>query len=136
MPTSKRAELPCQLNRGLQPFQYLQGEPSREKTRDERIFDTYAEMYDAWFEDREQIPAGRLAEIAFVDLERDPVGTLQTIYSALGLPGFDTMAPRIHAAVDALSGYKKNTYPPLSAADRARVVSRWGRSFTAWGYAH
>ena len=41
---------------------------------DDRILGVYTEMYDAYFEQRGLIPEGRLCEVGFEDLERDPVG--------------------------------------------------------------
>ena len=45
-------------------------------------------MYDRFFAERPLIPAGRYHEIAFEDLERDPVGQLREIYAKLDLPDF------------------------------------------------
>ena len=40
-------------------------------------------MYDAFFEERGLIPEGRLCEVGFEDLERDPVGVVGSVYEAL-----------------------------------------------------
>ena len=67
----------------------------------------YTEMYDAFFEERGLIPEGRLCEVGFEDLERDPVGVVGSVYEALrpaglrgrpappgGLPRLDRRLPQ------------------------------------------
>ena len=44
------------------------------------VLDTYRTMYDAYFADRELVPPGQLIEIAYEDLDRDPLGQLRAIY--------------------------------------------------------
>ena len=73
--------------RAVQPIFRLQECPVPDG--DERILSVYTEMYDAYFEQRGLIPTGRLYEIGFEDLERNPVAALGSIYESLGLTGFD-----------------------------------------------
>ncbi|HYV32407.1 MAG TPA: sulfotransferase, partial [Candidatus Binatia bacterium] len=54
----------------------------------ERALRQWREMYDAYFAEKHLIPAGNLHEIAFADLERDPIGELRRMYAALRLPPF------------------------------------------------
>ncbi len=80
------------LIRAVQPVFRLQEGPVPDG--DDRILSVYTELYDAFFEERGLIPEGRFCEVAFDDLERDPVGVVGSIYESLGLPGFeDAPAP-------------------------------------------
>lgn len=115
-------------------FQHLQVPPQDQDGIDARILSMYTDLYDAWFEDRGRIPAGRLVEIAFTELETDAVGTLRRVYDGLGMPGFDALAPKVAAEVARLGGYQKTRHPRLTPAERATVAERWARSFSAWGY--
>jgi hypothetical protein len=101
---------------------------------DDGILARYTALYGAYFEDRRLIPAGRLHELRFESLERDPVGEMESLYQALGFPGFDEFRPRLQAYVDALAGYRKNTFAALNEADRARVASAWRRGFQEFDY--
>ena len=91
-------------------------------------------MYEAFFEERELIPTGRLVEISFEELERDPLAQLRIIYQRLQLPAFDAVEPAVQAYVASLAGYQKNVFPPLPDPLRKRIISSWQRCFDAWGY--
>ena len=101
---------------------------------DERILHRYTEMHDALFDDLPRIPEGRFHEIAFADLERDPVGQVRTTYERLDLAGFAAVEPRLAHYVATLGDYEKNHFSPLSDAWRSRVAHEWRRSFDRWGY--
>lgn len=101
---------------------------------DDRILRVYREMYGAYFEQRGLIPAGRICEIRYEDLDRDPIGQVESIYSALSLGDFEAIRPRLQAYVASLGGYARNRHDELSEPDRRRVAAAWGRCFDEWGY--
>ena len=81
------------------------------------------------------IPAGQLVEIAYEDLERDPIGQLEIIYEALSLGGFDAgPSRRWNRSWPRSQGYKKNRHPRLDDATREKVAAAWSRNFEVWGY--
>ena len=94
----------------------------------------YQMMHDAYFDERDAIPESRIHEMAFHDLERDPIGQVRGIYEQLALPGFDELQPRLERYVDSLASYRKNRYAPLDAETKRRVHDSWHRSFEAWDY--
>jgi len=98
------------------------------------VLDRYVELYDAFFEERHLIPSGRFHEMAYEELEQDPAGELRRMYQALGLGGFEVLAPRLQTYLDTIRGYQKNLHGELPEALRATVRQRWGRSFEEWGY--
>lgn len=51
-------------------------------------------------------------EVRFAELERDPLGTLRSIYSSLSLGGFDGMQPLFERYIGGLemSGFRKNAH--------------------------
>lgn len=101
---------------------------------DGRIIRRYVVMHDALFRDQVHIPKGRFHDVRFEDLERGPEHTMERLYEALGLEGFDALRPRLRAYLAPLAGYEKNVFPPLERSLRARIASAWGRWFDAWGY--
>jgi hypothetical protein len=101
---------------------------------DEAVIRRYQVMHEAYFAERHLIPEGRFHEVAFEELEADPIGQVRQVYERLALPGFDVLQPRLQAYVDSLSTYRKNDYPPLPPLLRSRISQAWRRNFEEWGY--
>ena len=94
----------------------------------------YLTMYDAFFRDRDLIPAGRFHEVAYEELDRDPVREIARLYKALELPSFTEVEPALRKYVGSLDGYRKNVNPPLPEAVREEIHRSWRKSFESWGY--
>jgi hypothetical protein len=112
---------------------YLQ-RPDRSKLPDE-ILARYRTVFAALFRDVPLIPAGQFHEIAFTDLERDPVGEIERTYAALDLGATTQLKPKLETYLAGLRNYEKNTFAPLDDATRARVREAAAASFARWGYA-
>lgn len=100
----------------------------------ETILHSYRLLFDAYFEDRKLIPAGRLHELSFEQLEANTVDQMRQLYDALRLPSFDEFEPVLRAYRDSLRGYKKNRHKPLSSKAKQQVAIEWSRLFDEWGY--
>jgi hypothetical protein len=120
------------LIRVMQPFYHLREGPAQDG--DDRIISVYTEMYDAYFQERGLIPEGRLLDLAFDDLERDPIGVIGSIYQSLGLSGFEEIRPPLEGYLGTIAGYRKNRHDELAEPLRCRIARDWGRSFEEWGY--
>jgi hypothetical protein len=101
---------------------------------DQRVFESHTEFYTAFFEERRLIPPDQFHELAFEDLERDPVAELEKAYNALGLPDFRVVEPRVRRYVASLAGYQKNPPAELSPEERQRIQTTWPWCFEQWGY--
>jgi hypothetical protein len=101
---------------------------------DDRIIRQYRLAYDAFFEERGLIPKGRYHEVAFEELEADPVGQMRGAYDALALPDFNAVEDTLRRYVQSLAGYKKNTFTEMAAGVRGRIAREWRRCFEEWGY--
>ena len=101
---------------------------------DERILARYKNMFDAYFEDIQLIPDGRLYDVKFDDLERDPVGEVEKIYQGLSFDNFGSFKPDLQRYVGTLTGYQKNDFNDLDEATRAKVYTHWKRNFERWNY--
>lgn len=100
----------------------------------ERTLRLYTTLFDAFFEEKRLIPAGRYCEVAFRDIERDPIATMQQIYEELSLPDFSAAVPALEEYVCSLAGYRKNDHPELAPGVRAEITRAWRRSFDEWDY--
>jgi len=118
--------------RSVQPVFRLQESPLPDG--DDRIFCVYTEMYDAYFEQRDLIPEGRICDVGFEDLEREPLEVVGSIYESLGLEGFDDLRPRLEGYLGSIAGYRKNRPDELPEPLRRRIAHEWGRSYDEWGY--
>lgn len=110
-------------------------EENKEEWRTEMIRG-FSEMYRCFLEDRSAISKGRYAEIAFEELEKDPVETMRRAYEALDLPDFSYAEKRMVDYVDTIGGYRKNQYPQLNPAIAKRIHEAWKPYFEEWGYSH
>ena len=75
----------------------------------------YRRMAQAYLEQRQLIPAGRLVEIRYEELERDKVGHIQHIYQTLNLPGYDDFAPQLAEYAASIDDFQKN---PAQVSDQ------------------
>ncbi len=85
-------------------------------------------------DERTRIPDGRLVEIGFDELERDPLAILERVYQGLEIPDFHVAMPALERYLESVRGYCKNEYGQLDAEVAARVRQQWGFAFDAFGY--
>jgi omega-hydroxy-beta-dihydromenaquinone-9 sulfotransferase len=100
----------------------------------EQTIQDYADVFDAFFEQRHLIPVENFCEVAFEQLEQDPIGELRRIYQTLALPDFSGAESRVRDYTQSLKAYSKNSFPDLPADLRARLAQEWRRCFEQWGY--
>jgi hypothetical protein len=102
--------------------------------RNDWILRQYRVMYDAFFEDRLLIPTGNFYELAFEELEADPIGQMRKMFNALSLPDFATCEPALRKYVDSIATYKKNEHRQLSPELLQKVAKASQPCFDEWGY--
>ena len=100
---------------------------------EEFLTEAYVGIMEKYLAERSLIPAGRLAEVRFEDLERNPLGELERCYRELDLPGWEAARPPIESYLQTLRGYRKNRFE-FDPALRRRVEERWGFALREWNY--
>lgn len=110
---------------GLQPYDPAEAEKN--------VVYYYQTVMQRYFEDCKLIPAGRLTEMRFEDLESDPLGELTRAYRELSLEGAETALPRMQEYLASLGTYRKNEYKFDEAAVK-RVEDAWGFALEKWDY--
>jgi hypothetical protein len=93
----------------------------------------YRRLMGSYLRERQHIPAGQLVEIAYAELDTDPLTTLERLYAALDLGPFEPQRQRVATYVDQQSGHRRNRLQ-LSAADRELVSAHWAFAVEAFGY--
>lgn len=98
------------------------------------ILETYRRMMEALLAQSAGLPPEQFAELAFADLERDPLTALAGVYERLGLPGFAAARPRFQAHLDARRGHVKNSWD-LTPEVVDLVTTHWRPFLDRWRYA-
>lgn len=98
------------------------------------ILARYQSMYDAFFAQKQLIPAGQFFEISYEDLEAKPAEQIENIYQALNIPGFLDFKPELRKYLDSIADYRKNVHETLSNEIKSKIATLWHRSFSEWGY--
>ena len=98
------------------------------------VLESYPALMNAYFAQRRLLRDDELVEVAFSDLQQDPMGTLEAIYRGLNIEGYESAAPAFAEHIESQRGYRKNELT-LSAWERTQVRHRWAHAFDALGYA-
>jgi hypothetical protein len=99
-----------------------------------RFLQNYRAMEEAFYRDIGDLPAGQVAELAFEDLERDPIAQIRTIYAALGLEFTARFQARLEHYLESVGDYQKNRFQSLPDAERCAVDAQLGPFMARWGY--
>jgi len=86
----------------------------------------YQEVHTAFFKERSLIPEDHFHELAFADLERNPLDEMKRLYARLNLPNFAHVEPKLRTYLASQSDYRKNTFPDLPPKLRRRCFEEWG----------
>ena len=97
------------------------------------VLNNFVRMYECFEQDRELIPPGRLVDIRYEDLVKNPVEKMRQVYQSLNLGDFGVVEPAILQHMMKTRDYKTNKYKlPPDVADRVR--GRWAPYFQRYGY--
>lgn len=100
---------------------------------DETIFTVYERMMDALERDAASLSSPDYLDLAYEDLDRDAMGTLEKIHQTLELPGFVDAKPKFEAYLASVKTFEKNRFSYSDEAAR-KVEQRLGRFIERWGY--
>jgi len=97
------------------------------------IFSVYKQMMSTYLLEKELIPGKNLVEVAFSDLEYDPMSTIRNIYKRLNIDGFDKSEPSINEYIESKKGYKKNIHT-ITRKRLERILAEWDFAMKEWNY--
>ncbi len=97
------------------------------------ILDAYPRMLERLYADTADVPENQFIEIAYADLDAQPMACLERIYEQLELGGFELQAPRFTAYLESIRGYEKNPHR-FTAESLDKVDDAWGPWLARWGY--
>ncbi len=100
---------------------------------DDTILSVYERMMDALARDAEGLAPPHYLDLAYEDLDLDPLGTIARIYDMLELQGFSSGCPRFEGYLASVGQFEKNRFAcPDEAVEK--VEARLGRFLDHWGY--
>lgn len=121
----------CNFYRKLLPAYALQ--PFDAEAAEPVILDAYPRMLERLYADTADLPEDRFIEIAYAELDEQPMACLKSVYTQLGLGDFERQAPRFEAYLEGIRGYEKNPHR-LTAENLDKVDAAWGPWLKRWGY--
>jgi hypothetical protein len=97
------------------------------------ILDAYPRMLERLYADTADLPESQFIEIAYADLDAQPMVCLERIYKQLDLGDFERHAPRFTDYLESIRGYAKNPHR-FNAASLDKVDAAWGKWLRRWDY--
>ena len=118
-------------------FQELIPTLQLQKTTDDQImnmiFDLYAKLMQAYFDQKSLIPKDHLIEIPFESFEEDPFKYLEKIYQQLEIDNWQQATPYFEEYLRDIGGYQKNIYR-ISREELDRLKKEWQFAFDELAY--
>ncbi|WP_228853310.1 sulfotransferase family protein [Aegicerativicinus sediminis] len=99
----------------------------------EIIFHTYSQMMDRYLAEKEMIPKGQLAEVAYLDMMSSPLATMKGIYKTLNLDDFTEIEDRMKSYLAKQKDFKPLRHE-LPEIEKAEVSEKFGTYITHWNY--
>ncbi len=100
---------------------------------DEAILAVYDRVMTAYERDAQSASTEQLVELRYDELDANPMESVQKVYGALGLPGFERARGAFDQYLASIKSYKKNKFEYSDEA-AAKVEARLGRYIEKWGY--
>ena len=100
---------------------------------DEYVKDTYIALCDAVEKDKPEVPDDQFCEVSYEELVAKPVETIENIYAAIKLQGFESVRSKIEQFEKENQGYKTNAYS-LSNEEVQELNRIWENHIVQQGY--
>lgn len=104
-----------------------------EQHLEEIIFSVYDQLMHKYLEDRKLIPPENLLEFPFEELEKNPTGILQMIYSNFKIPDYESVEETFTRYARQAKGYRKNVHH-ISREQLNKILDQWDFALKEWGY--
>lgn len=99
---------------------------------DELILESYPRMMRMLLEQSAGLSPAEFVEIAYDDLNHDPLGQIEQLYEALDLEGFEDDRPALEQYLASTRDYQRNEHE-LPEHLRQRAEREWAEFIERWG---
>ena len=112
--------------------QFLQ-EPTQKEV-DELILHCYEKMVASYRSQKPSLAKGRLIEVSYDELSKQPMEVMEKVYDQLQLGNFEEAKPRLETYLSSVKGYKKNKSREIEPEILKAINKRWAEAFETFGY--
>jgi hypothetical protein len=113
---------------------YQLQDPEEADNYQTRFLGNYRGMEEAFYRESADLPPAQVAEVAFEDLERDPLGEIRRLYAQLGLAISPRFQERLESYLESVADYQKNRFKTLPEQVRQEVDRQMAPFMARWGY--
>ena len=100
---------------------------------DKSILEIYKQIYKKYLEERKLIPRENLIELTYEDFTKEPLRTIEMIYTQFNISSFKSAKPAFKKYIKSHENYIKNNYE-LTDDIKAKVAKEWGFAFKEFAY--
>lgn len=100
---------------------------------DQSIVNVYKKLYKQYFKEKHLIPRNNLVEIRYEDFVKEPLKTVEMIYSKFKINSFEKARPFFEKYIRKHENYKRNYYE-INEKIKERIYKEWGFVFKELGY--
>lgn len=100
---------------------------------DESIVRIYKGLEKRYLEDKKLIPEENLIELRYEDLIKEPLKSVEMIYSRFGLADFEKVKPSFEEYVQKHLLYERNNHK-IDEQTRKKIYTEWEFAFKEYGY--
>ena len=101
---------------------------------EERILFSYKKTLERYLEFRDLIPKDQLTEVAYADLDNQPLEEMKRMYEHLKLGDYNAVEPAFKEYLDSVKNFKKNKPIVIPEHILQRIHTDWKFAFDEWGY--
>jgi len=100
----------------------------------ERILYVFETMLQKYLNEKDLIPKNQLFEIAYAELEQQPMPIIQNLYHQLALPNYENAKSSIVEYLSSVKQYERNNFKNLDKKTIQDINTRWKFAFEIWNY--
>lgn len=115
-------------------FKIHQLQDFSDEQADEEIFWSFDKILDAYEKQKKNLKSDQLVEVSYEEFMENPMGHMETIYSSLGLSGFESAAPRFRDYLSRKHGQNIDNRYRYTEEELGLIENRWARWLKLWGY--
>ena len=104
-----------------------------EKEINEHVLENYIQLMDEYFKQKENISKNNLIEISYEELVKNPLETLEQVYTKFDLKGFKVAKPYFEKYLKENKEYKPNKYS-FDKKIIQTIKDKWSYTIEKWGY--